>query len=185
MLVIFVTQFSRFWHLLLPIISMGIVILLSNELVKHPINDWLTWGAFTYPICFLVTDTTNRLFKTEAARKVVYTGFAFGVALSLMIDVRIAIASGSAFLVSQLIDIYIFNKLRNLDWWRAPLVSSIAGSIIDTLLFFSIAFANTGLPWITWAIGDFGTKLGMALLLLPVFRSLIHFYPSSLQNPKI
>ena len=164
---------------------MGIVIFTSNELVKHPINDWLTWGAFTYPICFLVTDMTNRLFEAKAARQVVYSGFVFGVLISLIVDIRIAIASGCAFLISQLIDIYIFDKLRNLNWWRAPLVSSVFGSVIDTALFFSIAFANTALPWMTWAIGDFGAKLIMAILLLPIFKILLRFYPPSLQKAKI
>jgi len=176
------SDFARFCYLLLPVTAMSLVIAVSNELVNHPINDWLTWGAFSYPLCFLVTDITNRLFKAKAARKVVYVGFALGVALSLMFDVRIAAASGSAFLVAQLLDIHIFNKLRNLIWWKAPLASSIIGSAIDTVLFFSIAFLNTNLPWITWAIGDFSAKLLMAALLLPVFRILVSLYPPSLQK---
>ena len=104
---------------------MSLVILASNELVNHPINDWLTWGAFSYPLSFLVTDITNRLLNAHAARWVVYVGFSLGVALSLIIDTRIAFASGSAFLIAQLLDIYVFNKLRRLAWWKAPLASSV------------------------------------------------------------
>ena len=160
---------------------MSIVILASNELVKHPINNWLTWGAFSYPLSFLVTDITNRLFNAQAARRVVYVGFSLGVGLSLFIDIRIAVASGSAFLIAQLLDIYVFNKLRNLSWWKAPLASSIVGSALDTALFFTIAFAYSDLPWITWAIGDFSAKLFMAASLLPIFRILVNFYPTSLK----
>ena len=157
----------------------------SNELVNHPINDWLTWGAFSYPLSFLVTDITNRLFDARAARKVVYVGFAIGVALSLLVDLRIAIASGSAFLIAQLLDIYVFNKLRDLTWWKAPLVSSVIGSAIDTALFFTIAFIYSDLPWVTWAIGDFGAKLIMAASLLPLFKILVNYYPASLKEAKI
>jgi uncharacterized PurR-regulated membrane protein YhhQ (DUF165 family) len=174
------TRTSQYWVLLVPIAAMSLVILVSNELVNHPINDWLTWGAFSYPISFLVTDMTNRLFKARAARRVVYVGFALGVALSVLVDVRIAIASGSAFLIAQLLDIYVFNILRNLSWWKAPLTSSVVGSAIDTALFFTIAFAYTDLPWATWAVGDFGAKLLMAWLLLPVFRILVRYYPKSI-----
>ena len=160
---------------------MSLVILASNELVKHPINDWLTWGAFSYPLSFLVTDITNRLFHAPAARKVVYIGFGFGVILSLFVDIRIATASGSAFLIAQLLDIYVFNKLKNLTWWKAPLASSLVGSAVDTALFFTIAFAYSGLPWITWAMGDFSAKLIMAASLLPVFKILVSYYPTSLK----
>ena len=163
---------------------MSIVILASNELVKHPINNWLTWGAFSYPLSFLVTDITNRLFNAQAARRVVYVGFSLGVGLSLFIDIRIAVASGSAFLIAQLLDIYVFNKLRSLSWWKAPLASSIVGSALDTALFFTIAFAYSDLPWITWAIGDFSAKLFMAASLLPIFRILVNFYPTSLKPIK-
>ncbi len=170
------------WVLLPPIAAMSLVIFISNELVNHPINDWLTWGAFSYPLSFLVTDLTNRLFKAEAARKVVYLGFAIGVALSVFIDIRIAVASGSAFLIAQLLDISVFDRLRNLAWWKAPLVSSILGSAIDTALFFTIAFAFTDLPWVTWALGDFAAKLFMAASLLPIFRILVNYYPASLKG---
>ena len=175
------SNITRFWFLLVPVIAMSIVILASNELVKHPINSWLTWGAFSYPLSFLVTDITNRLFNAQAARRVVYVGFSLGVGLSLFIDIRIAVASGSAFLIAQLLDIYVFNKLRNLSWWKAPLASSIVGSALDTALFFTIAFAYSDLPWITWAIGDFSAKLFMAASLLPIFRILVNFYPRSLK----
>ena len=164
---------------------MSLVIFASNELVNHPINDWLTWGAFSYPLCFLVTDITNRLFNAQAARKVVYIGFALGVILSVIIDIRIAIASGSAFLIAQLIDIYVFNKLRNLTWWKAPFASSLIGSAIDTAIFFTIAFIYSGLPWITWALGDFSAKLFMAASLLPIFRILVNYYPTSLKTIKV
>ena len=178
------SNITRFWFLLVPVIAMSIVILASNELVKHPINNWLTWGAFSYPLSFLVTDITNRLFNAQAARRVVYVGFSLGVGLSLFIDIRIAVASGSAFLIAQLLDIYVFNKLRNLSWWKAPLASSIVGSALDTALFFTIAFAYSDLPWITWAIGDFSAKLFMAASLLPIFRILVNFYPISLKPIK-
>ena len=178
------SNITRFWFLLVPVIAMSIVILASNELVKHPINNWLTWGAFSYPLSFLVTDITNRLFNAQAARRVVYVGFSLGVGLSLFIDIRIAVASGSAFLIAQLLDIYVFNKLRNLSWWKAPLASSIVGSALDTALFFTIAFAYSDLPWITWAIGDFSAKLFMAASLLPIFRILVNFYPTSLKPIK-
>jgi len=101
MILDFVSRLTRFWFLFIPIVAMSLVILASNELVKHPINDWLTWGAFSYPLSFLVTDITNRLFNAQAAREVVYIGFALGVALSLLVDLRIAIASGSAFLIAN------------------------------------------------------------------------------------
>ena len=178
-------KIARFWFLFIPIVAMSLVVLVSNELVNHPINDWLTWGAFSYPLSFLITDITNRLFNARAARKVVYVGFAIGVALSLLVDLRIAIASGSAFLIAQLLDIYVFNKLRDLTWWKAPLVSSVMGSAIDTGLFFTIAFIYSDLPWVTWAIGDFGAKLIMAASLLPLFKILVSYYPASLREARI
>ena len=185
MVSVFFLKIARFWFLFIPIIAMSLVILASNELVNHPINDWLTWGAFSYPLSFLVTDITNRLFNAQAARRVVYIGFSLGVVLSLIIDTRIAIASGSAFLIAQLLDIYVFNKLRRLAWWKAPLASSVIGSAIDTALFFTIAFIYSNLPWITWAMGDFSAKLFMAASLLPIFRILVNYYPTSLKVAKI
>ena len=164
------------------IIGMALVVVISNIAVSYPINDWLTWGALTYPIAFLVTDMTNRLFGVARARTVVYAGFLIGVILSLWAaDMRIALASGSAFLIAQLLDITIFDKLRQKTWWKAPLISTIISSAVDTLLFFSIAFVATGLPWVTWAIGDYGAKLAMAAILLMPFRffvSLVHTNPN-------
>ena len=162
------------------IIGMALVVVISNIAVSYPINDWLTWGALTYPIAFLVTDMTNRLFGVARARTVVYAGFLIGVILSLWAaDMRIALASGSAFLIAQLLDITIFDKLRQKTWWKAPLISTIISSAVDTLLFFSIAFIATGLPWVTWAIGDYGAKLAMAAVLLMPFRFFLSLIPSN------
>ena len=162
------------------IIGMALVVVISNIAVSYPINDWLTWGALTYPIAFLVTDITNRLFGVARARTVVYAGFLIGVILSLWAaDMRIALASGSAFLIAQLLDITIFDKLRQKTWWKAPLISTIISSAVDTLLFFSIAFVATGLPWVTWAIGDYGAKLAMAAILLMPFRFFLSLIPSN------
>ena len=156
------------------IAAMVIVVTVSNIAVQYPINDWLTWGALTYPIAFLVTDLTNRSLGTGAARKVVYAGFALAVGLSIWLATpRIALASGTAFLVAQLLDISIFDRLRKSSWWLAPLVSSALASTLDTAIFFSLAFAATGLPWITWAIGDYGVKITVALVLLIPFRILM------------
>jgi uncharacterized PurR-regulated membrane protein YhhQ (DUF165 family) len=158
----------------LGIAAMAVVVTVSNIAVQYPINDWLTWGALTYPIAFLVTDLTNRRLGAGAARNVVYVGFAFAVALSIgFATPRIALASGTAFLVAQLLDISIFDRLRQASWWRAPLVSSTIASVLDTALFFSLAFAATGLPWITWAVGDLAVKIAVALVLLIPFRLLM------------
>lgn len=156
------------------IAAMGVLIVASNILVEMPINDWLTWGALTYPVCFLVTDLTNRARGPVAARRVVYVGFGVGVAASLVLaDPRIAAASGAAFLTAQLLDVVIFDRLRRASWWQAPLASSLLGSAVDTALFFSLAFAFTGLPWMTWAVGDFGVKVAVALAMLLPFRLLM------------
>lgn len=156
------------------IAAMVAIVALSNYAVQFPINDWLTWGALTYPIAFLVTDLTNRTLGPQAARKVIYAGFALAVVLSVWLATpRIAVASGSAFLVAQLLDVAVFNRLRAGVWWRAPLVSSTLGSIVDTALFFSLAFAGSGLPWMTWALGDFGAKMAMAAIMLLPFRLLM------------
>tara|TARA_R110002096_G_scaffold219471_1_gene407756 strand:+ start:223 stop:708 length:486 start_codon:yes stop_codon:yes gene_type:complete len=153
---------------------MVVLIVVSNIAVEIPINDWLTWGALTYPVCFLVTDLTNRRLGPSTARRVVYVGFAAGVAMSLVFaNERIALASGTAFLLAQLLDISVFDRLRRSAWWHAPLVSSLLGSAVDTALFFSLAFAFTGLPWITWGIGDFGVKIAVALAMLIPFRLLM------------
>ena len=173
----------------LPIVAMMGVIGLSNVAVQYPINDWLTWGAFTYPLAFLVADLTNRAHGPGRARAVAYVGFPFGMGLSvvlsvaaefpLMDGVRIALASGLAFICAQIFDIALFHRLRRGVWWRAPLVSSLSASALDTAIFFSAAFAFTGLPWVTWALGDYGIKVGMASLLLIPFRLLMsHIAPS-------
>lgn len=166
------------WRPLLPAIAAMIaVVAAANVLVQHPIEafgaaEWLTWGAFTYPLSFLVTDLTNRRFGPEPARRVVYVGFALGVALSVMVaGPRIALASGMAFLAGQLLDIHVFDRLRRQAWWRAPLVSSLLSSALDTAMFFSLAFAFTPVPWPTLALGDFAVKLAMALVLLAPFRA--------------
>ncbi len=163
------------WRSLLPpVAAMVVVVAGSNLAVQFPINDWLTWGAFTYPVAFLVTDLTNRRQGPARARKVAYVGFALGVLLSIVVaGPRIALASGSAFLTSQLLDIQVFHRLRRLAWWQAPLISSALASLWDTAVFFSLAFAGSGLPWVTWAIGDLGAKAVMALLLLAPFRALM------------
>ena len=159
--------------LLLAITAMTVVVVASNILVQYPINDWLTWGAFTYPVAFLVTDLSNRWLGPARARRVVYAGFAIAVVLSVALATpRIAIASGTAFLCAQLLDVAIFDRLRRQAWWRAPLLSSLFGSSLDTALFFAIAFAATGLPWVTWALGDLAVKLAVAALMLAPYRYL-------------
>ena len=165
---------------------MGLIVLASNYLVQFPIkyyglSEILTYGAFTYPIAFLITDLANRSFGKEIAKKIVYFGFFIGISFTLFfstnfsdfISIRIAIGSGVAFLVSQRTDVYVFDQLRNKYWFIPPLASSINGSVIDTFLFFSIAFYGTGIPWFTLAIGDLGVKLFVALLMLIPFRLLL------------
>lgn len=152
---------------------MALVVGASNYLVAIPINDWLVWGALTYPLAFLVNDLVNRFYGAATARRVVYVGFAVGVALSLSVDTidqRIALASGTAFLLAQLLDVAIFDRLRVGKWWIAPSVSSGISSVVDTVLFFGIAFAGTGLPWQQWATGDLGVKWAVAALSLVVYR---------------
>ena len=176
----------------LPIAAMMAVIGVSNVAVQHAINDWLTWGAFTYPLAFLVTDLTNRAWGPARARTVAYVGFPFGMGLSIVLavaadiplweGVRVALASGFAFICAQLFDIALFHRLRRGLWWRAPLVSSLSASALDTAIFFSAAFALTGLPWVTWALGDFGIKVGMAAVLLIPFRLLMPWIVPSLYN---
>nr|WP_246163907.1 queuosine precursor transporter [Roseospira marina] len=152
---------------------MTAVVVASNILVGYPINDWLTWGALSYPVAFLVTDLTNRHYGPALARRVVYVGFALAVVLSfLLASPRIALASGTAFLVAQTLDVQVFDRLRNRAWWLPPLMSSFLGSALDTALFFSLAFAGEPLPWVQWAFGDFAVKVCVALALLPAFRIL-------------
>ncbi len=156
------------------IAAMIVIVCASNVLVQYPINDWLTWGALTYPVSFLVTDLINRALGPAAARLVVYLGFLLAVILSLFLATpRIALASGTAFLMAQLLDITVFNRLRRGSWWRAPFVSSSVGSILDTALFFSIAFAGTGVPWVTLGFGDLAVKFAAAVLFLAPFRALL------------
>lgn len=139
-----------------------------------PINELLTWGAFTYPAAFLVNDLTNRKLGKSSAAKVVLAGFVIAVLLSIWLATpRIALASGLAFLVAQLLDVRLFHYLRNGSWWRAPVISSTLASIVDTVLFFSIAFAATGVPWMSLAAGDYAVKLLVAVALLVPFRLLI------------
>jgi uncharacterized integral membrane protein (TIGR00697 family) len=171
--------------LLLPVF-MGVVVLVSNYLVQFPIKYYglegiLTYGAFSYPIAFLITDLTNRSYGKLVARKIVYIGFVIGIAFTLffstnfsdLISVRIAIGSGIAFLVAQLFDIKIFDQLRKKKWFVAPLMSSFIGSIVDTFLFFSISFYGTGIPWVTLSFGDLAVKILVALTMLIPFRLLL------------
>ena len=165
---------------------MGVVVLSSNYLVQFPIKYYgleeiLTYGAFSYPIAFLITDLANRSYGKLVARKIVYIGFAIGISFTLifstnsadLISVRIAIGSGTAFLVAQLLDVQIFDKLRKREWFIAPLTSSLIGSTIDTFLFFSISFYATGIPWVTLSLGDLAVKILVALVMLIPFRILL------------
>ena len=165
---------------------MGVIVLTSNYLVQFPISYYgleeiLTYGAFSYPIAFLITDLANRSYGKLVARKIVYIGFAIGISFTLLfstnfadlISLRIAIGSGTAFLFAQLLDVQIFDKLRKKNWFIAPLVSSLIGSTVDTFLFFSISFYATGVPWITLALGDLTVKILVALMMLIPFRFLL------------
>jgi uncharacterized PurR-regulated membrane protein YhhQ (DUF165 family) len=184
--------------------AMAVVVVASNILVQYPfghlgLQDLLTWGAFTYPVAFLVTDLTNRRFGPAVARRVVLVGFLIAVVLSIWLATpRIAIASGSAFLVAQLLDVSIFDRLRRTDWWKAPLISTVIGSLVDTVIFFSLAFADafsmldTGLGredgslgfavpflgmevplWISLALGDLMVKLLVGVAMLAPYRALL------------
>ena len=167
-------------------ILMGGVVLSSNYLVQFPINHYglneiLTYGAFSYPIAFLITDLANRSYGKLIAKKIVYFGFFIGVSSTFLfstnfqdlISVRIAFGSGIAFITAQLIDVQIFDKLRKNKWFIAPLTSSLVGSVVDTFLFFSISFYSTGVPWITLAFGDLFVKFIVALIMLIPFRILL------------
>lgn len=152
-------------------IAMIAIVASCNYLVQFPINDWLTYGSFTYPLSFLVTELTNSLHGPKIARKVVYVGFTLAVILSIWLATpKIAFASGIAFLISQLLDISIFNKLRQKTWWYAPFFASIIASFIDTCLFWNLAFWRESLPYIQWAISDFSIKLLFDFFLLIPFR---------------
>ena len=161
-------------QLSLAVLAMGVVVLASNILVQYAINDWLTWGAITYPFAFLVTELVNRAFGPAQARRVAWVGFAVAVAASAVLaPVRIAAASGLAFLLSQMLDISVFDRLRQSRWWRAPLVATMLAAVLDTCVFWGVGFAGEDLPWVTWALGDLGVKLVMAVCLLLPFRLLI------------
>jgi uncharacterized PurR-regulated membrane protein YhhQ (DUF165 family) len=179
-------------RLILPALAMTFVVVASNILVQYPfeplgLGDYLTWGAFTYPVAFLVTDLTNRRYGAGMARRLVAVGFVIAVALSIWLATpRIALASGAAFLVGQLLDITVFNRFRRQSWWRAPLIGSVFGSVIDTALFFSLAFAGDvemsgpvdfmglSLPlWQSLAICDFLVKMLLALLALVPYGALL------------
>ena len=165
---------------------MGVIILSSNYLVQFPIKYYgleklLTYGAFSYPIAFLITDLANRTYGKIVARKIVYIGFFIGISFTLffstnfseLVSLRIAIGSGAAFIISQLLDVQIFDKLRRKKWFVAPLTSSFIGSTVDTFLFFSISFYGTAIPWITLSLGDLAVKIFVALLMLIPFRMLL------------
>ena len=167
-------------------ILMGVVVLSSNYLVQFPINYYglseiLTYGAFSYPVAFLITDLANRFYGKFVARKIVYFGFFIGIIFTLLfstdfadlISIRIAIGSGVAFITAQLLDIQIFDRLREKKWFIAPLTSSFIGSTVDTFLFFSISFYATGVPWITLSLGDLAVKLFVSLVMLIPFKILL------------
>lgn len=195
--------------MLIGVAAMAAVVVASNILVQHLFGAWLTWGAFTYPVAFLVTDLTNRALGAGAARRVVFTGFAVGVLCSFvasrfqtefgdpLVTLRVALGSGLAFLSAQLLDVAVFDRLRAGAWWRAPLVSSLCGSALDTMIFFSVAFsaafmfiapddpndwARAATPflgfgpvlplWVSLAAADFAVKLALAALALAPFRAL-------------
>jgi queuosine precursor transporter len=151
--------------------AMVLIVLSSNILVQYPLNDWLTWGALTYPFSFLVVDLANRYHGPGTARRIVYVGFIVALVLSAQFATpRIAIASGTAFLTAELLDVTIFNRLRHRVWWQPPLVSTLFASVVDTAVFFSLAFYGTGVPWITLGVGDLGVKAALALVALVPFR---------------
>jgi len=188
---------NRFFFILAFL--MALVVALSNYLVQFPVNyiglqNLLTYGAFSYPVAFLITDLSNRRYGKSTAQKIVYLGFALGVFLTLyfstnysdFISIRIAIGSGTAFLVAQLIDVNIFDRLRKRIWFAAPLTSSLIGSSIDTFLFFSISFYGTGINWITLSFGDLLVKIFVTLIMLIPFRFLLnHIQEHSTVEKKI
>ena len=165
---------------------MGVIVLVSNYLVQFPIRYYgfeeiLTYGAFSYPIAFLITDLANRSYGKAAAKKIVYFGFGIGVLFTFffstnfsdLISIRIAIGSGTAFIVAQLLDVQIFDKLRKKKWFVAPLTSSLIGSTVDTFLFFAISFYATEIPWFTLSLGDLSVKIFVALVMLIPFRLML------------
>ena len=184
---------NRFFFILA--FSMALVVIFSNYLVQFPVNyfgldELLTYGAFSYPVAFLITDLSNRRYGKNIAKKIVYLGFTLGVFLTFyfstnysdLISIRIAIGSGTAFLVAQLIDVNVFDKLRDKIWFAAPLVSSTIGSVIDTFLFFSISFYGTEINWLKLSLGDLFVKIFVALIMLIPFRLL---FPHTQGNSNI
>ena len=184
------------------IVAMAVVVGASNYLVQIPVADvqlpgsgrvipfsqWLTWGAMTYPVAFLVNDLVNRFYGPASARRVVLVGFAVGVALSLAaesIETRIAVASGTAFLLAQLLDVFVFDRLRQRTWWVAPSASSAISTVVDTALFFSIAFAGTGLPWVQWATGDLAVKWVVAFFSVLLFGAIARRYAATRSPPAL
>ena len=140
---------EKMQRLALPALSIMFVVVLSNVLVQFPINSWVTWGAFVYPVGYLISELTNRWAGPAQARRVAGVGFGVAAVLSsILATPRIAFASSSAFLVSQMLDVAVFNRLRRQAWWRAPLVASVFASVIDTFIFFSLAFGGTHVPWL-------------------------------------
>ena len=181
--------------LLLLSVLMGVVVLLSNYLVQFPVKyfdleEMLTYGAFTYPIAFLITDLANRSYGKLVARKIVYIGFVIGITSTLffstnfsdLISVRIAIGSGTAFIIAQLLDVQIFDQLRERKWFVAPLTSSFIGSTVDTFLFFSISFYGTEISWVTLSFGDLAVKIFVALLMLIPFWLLLGTFKSKVRS---
>ena len=171
---------------------MGVIVLLSNYLVQFPVQYYglekvLTYGAFSYPVAFLITDLANRSYGKIIARKVVYIGFVIGILFTILfstnftdlISIRIAIGSGLAFLIAQLLDVQIFDRLRKKKWYVAPLTSSLVGSTVDTFIFFSVAFYGTGVPWVTLSFGDLTIKVFVALIMLIPFRLLLGVFKMS------
>ena len=171
---------------------MGVIVLLSNYLVQFPVQYYglekvLTYGAFSYPVAFLITDLANRSYGKIIARKIVYIGFVIGILFTILfstnftdlISIRIAIGSGLAFLVAQLLDVQIFDRLRKKKWYVAPLTSSLIGSTVDTFLFFSVSFYGTGVPWVTLSFGDLTIKVFVALIMLIPFRLLLGIFKIS------
>ena len=169
-------------------VFMATVVAISNYLVQFPIKyfnleNLLTYGAFSYPIAFLITDLSNRRYGKDTAKKIVYLGFGLGVFLTFyfstnysdLVSIRIAVGSGVAFLTAQLIDVNIFDRLRQKEWFIAPLASSLIGSIIDTFLFFSISFYSTGINWVTLSFGDLFVKIFVSLTMLIPFRFLLSY----------
>ena len=186
---------NRFFFILS--FSMALVVALSNYLVQFPVSyiglqDLLTYGAFSYPVAFLITDLSNRKYGKNTAKKIVYLGFSIGVFLTFffstnysdLISIRIAIGSGTAFLIAQLIDVNIFDKLRNKIWYAAPLISSLVGSIIDTFIFFFISFYGTGINWVTLSFGDLSVKILVALFMLIPFRILLTYIRENTTDEK-